>query len=68
MNVLAHAHTSRENMSNRHLSQNPSNQPINVTFVIRYDKGMFFTWKIHQYIREDKLLAVSRVRKTSVLK
>lgn len=57
MNVLVHAHTSKENMSNNHLSQNPSNQPINVASMITYDKCMFFTWKIYQYTREDKLLS-----------
>uniref|UniRef100_A0A2P2L2G6 Uncharacterized protein MANES_09G029000 n=1 Tax=Rhizophora mucronata TaxID=61149 RepID=A0A2P2L2G6_RHIMU len=26
-----------------HLSQHPSNKPINVTSVVAYNKGMFFT-------------------------
>lgn len=31
-----------------HLSQNPSNKPINIASVIAYDKCMFFTWQ-HKY-------------------
>ena len=45
----ARAYIKENLLSNKHLSQNPSNKPINIASVIRYDKCMFFTWKAHQH-------------------